>query len=149
MKKYLIVIFAAAVTLAIVLIPDRPTEKPDPTVSAPPHGRVPATEDVSVEKPEGGKTIEEVYAGKADLAGRTVLVRGKVVKYTPNVMGKNWIHIQDGTGTEGTNDLTVTTSTVVKIGDTITARGLVEVDKDFGFGYTYEVLIENAEVTVE
>jgi hypothetical protein len=104
---------------------------------------------VAVEKAEGGKTIAEIYAGKADLAGKTVLVRGKVVKYTPGVMGKNWIHIQDGTGAEGTNDLTVTTSAVVKIGDTISARGLVEVDKDFGFGYTYEILIEDAEVTIE
>lgn len=149
MKKYLIVIFLAAVTLSVVLIPGLLKEKTGPVVS--PHTRAdhPMSEDVQVTAPAGGNSIADVYTGKAELAGSVVLVRGKVVKFTPNVMGKNWIHIRDGTGREGTNDLTVTTGAVVKIGDTVTARGLMEVDKDFGYGYKYEILISDAEVIVE
>lgn len=99
--------------------------------------------------PEGGQNIATLYAQKDRLVGRSVVVRGKVVKFTAGVMNKNWIHLRDGTGAEGTNDLTVTTDTVAKIGDTIVARGVLTSDKDFGFGYKYEILIENADVKVE
>lgn len=102
-----------------------------------------------IEKPEGGKTIEEIFTGKADLAGKQVIVRGKVVKFSPAIMGANWIHLQDGTGTEGTNDLTITTGAMAKVGDTVTASGVIELDKDFGAGYVYDAVIENAEVVVE
>jgi hypothetical protein len=64
-------------------------------------------------------------------------------------MGKNWLHLQDGSGSEGTNDLTVTTGTTVKVGDMVLVSGVVSVDRDFGYGYSYEVIIEDAEVTVE
>lgn len=64
-------------------------------------------------------------------------------------MGKNWLHLQDGSGVEGTNDLTVTTTTTVKVGDVVLVNGVVSVDRDFGYGYSYDVIIEDAEVTVE
>jgi hypothetical protein len=102
-----------------------------------------------IEKPEGGKTIAELYAEKTDLAGKEVVIRGKVVKFTPMIMGKNWIHVEDGTGSEGTNNLTITTRTDAKIGDTIVARGVVVTDKDYGYGYKYAIIIEDARVTVE
>ena len=76
-------------------------------------------------------------------------VRGKVVKFTPEIMGKNWIHLQDGTGAAGTNDLTVTTSAMAKKGDTVVISGALVIDKDFGYGYAYDVIIEDADVTVE
>ncbi len=98
---------------------------------------------------EGGQTVADIFAGKADLAGKPVKVRGKVVKFSPEIMGKNWIHLQDGTGVAGRNDLTVTTSAMVKKGDTVTISGLLVIDKDFGYGYAYDVIIEDAEVTVE
>ena len=98
---------------------------------------------------EGGVTIEDMFTKKAELAGKSVSVRGKVVKFTPEIMGKNWIHLQDGTGAEGTSDLTVTTSATAKMGDTVTVSGVVVIDKDFGYGYAYDVIIEDAEVTVE
>jgi hypothetical protein len=72
-----------------------------------------------------------------------------VVKFTGNVMGKNWVHIRDGSGGEGSNDLTVTTSAVVNVGDLVVVEGQVVVDQDFGYGYTYEVLVEDASVKVE
>ena len=106
--------------------------------------------DVSkVEKAKGGKTVAEIFAGRKDLAGKQVLVRGKVVKFLPEIMGKNWLHLQDGSGAEGTNDLTVTTTAMAEVGDLVLVNGKVSVNRDFGYGYTYEVLVEDAEVTVE
>ena len=98
---------------------------------------------------EGGVTVADVFAKKAELAGKSVSIRGKVVKFSPEIMGKNWIHLQDGTGAAGTNDLTVTTSAMAKMGDTVVVSGLLVTDKDFGYGYAYDVIIEDAEVTVE
>lgn len=111
----------------------------------------PAQIDVSgIEKAEGGQTIGELYAGKADLAGKEVTVRGKVVKFSARIMGKNWLHLRDGSGdaAAGTNDLTVTTDVVVKAGDTVLVSGTLTVDKDFGSGYKYDAIIEDAKVTV-
>jgi hypothetical protein len=98
---------------------------------------------------EGGQTVATLFEKKAELAGKPVKVRGKVVKFTPEIMGKNWIHLQDGTGAAGNNDLTVTTSASAQMGDTDTISGTLSVDKDFGYGYAYDVMIEDAEVTVE
>lgn len=98
---------------------------------------------------DGGQTVADVFAKKAELAGKAVKVRGKVVKFSPEIMGKNWLHLQDGTGAAGTNDLTVTTSGTAKMGDTVLISGVLAVDKDFGYGYQYDVLVEDATVTVE
>ena len=106
--------------------------------------------DVSgIEKAEGGKTVAEVFSAKNELAGKEVTVRGKVVKFSPQIMGKNWIHLQDGSGETGSNDLTVTTSSTADVGDTVLVSGLVTTDKDFGYGYQYDVIVEDAKVTVE
>ncbi len=110
----------------------------------------PTTVDLSgLSKAEGGKTIAEIFTAKTELAGKEVAVRGKVVKYSPEIMGKNWIHLQDGTGAEGTNDLTVTTTAAAKVGDTVLINGAISLDKDFGHGYRYDVIVEDAKVTVE
>lgn len=111
----------------------------------------PATEsDVKVAKAEGAdaKTVEEVWSGKAALKDKNVTVRGKVVKFTPETLGVNWIHLRDGSGSadKKTNDLTVTTKEKVAIGDVITASGTVRTDKDFGAGYTYPVIVEGAKL---
>jgi hypothetical protein len=99
---------------------------------------------------EGGKTIAEVYTEKAGLAGKPVSVRGKVVKVNASIMDRNWIHVRDGSGAEGTNDLTVTTTgTPPAVGDTVLVTGPVILNKDFGMGYEYDVMIEDAEVKVE
>jgi len=102
-----------------------------------------------IEVPDGGTSVAALYTDKKGLEGKKVLIRGKVVKFTPGVMGKNWIHLRDGTGEEGTNDITVTTDATVAVGVLVTAQGTVVLDKDFGFGYKYAVLIENAKVTAE
>jgi len=104
-----------------------------------------------IAKAKGGKTVAEVNDGKADLAGKDVTLRGKVVKYNAHIMGKNWLHVQDGSGdaTAGSNDITVTTTTEAKVGDTVLISGKVVLDKDFGYGYKYAMIIEDAKVTVE
>lgn len=98
---------------------------------------------------DGGKTVEQIYQDPAGLSGKEVKIRGKVVKFNSGIMGKNWIHIQDGSGAEGTNDLTVTTQEMANVGDTVLVNGVIATDKDFGYGYKYNVLIEDAKVTVE
>ena len=94
-------------------------------------------------------TVAEILASENSLGGMEVLVRGKVVKFNANVMGKNWVHLQDGTGKVGTNDLTITTDETAELGATVLVRGTVTLNKDFGHGYRYEVLIEDATITTE
>ncbi len=93
--------------------------------------------------------MAEIFAGKEELAGKQVPLRGKVVKFLRQIMGKNWLHLQDGSGSEGTNDLTVTTTVMVEVGDLVLVNGKVSVNRDFGYGYSYEVLLEDAEITVD
>ncbi len=106
-------------------------------------------ESGSITKVENGQTVEEVLLGKDTLVGKEVTVRGRVVKFTPEVMGKSWLHVQDGSGSEGTNDLTVTTSVNVSVGDVVLVKGILAADRDFGFGYKYDLIVEDATVTVE
>lgn len=100
-------------------------------------------------KPKDGKTVQEVYQEKAKLNGKRVTLRGKVVKYSAAIMGKNWLHLRDGTGKDPTNDLTVTTQAKAKVGDTVLVEGTVALDKDLGAGYKYDVIIEEAKVKIE
>jgi hypothetical protein len=99
---------------------------------------------------EGGKTVADVFAEKDALVGQKVTVRGKVVKVNAGILGTNWVHVRDGSGAEGTNDLTLTTGgNVPGVGDTVLVTGTVALNKDFGMGYTYDVIVEEADVTVE
>lgn len=109
------------------------------------------TEKISVPKASGAdaRTVAEVWAQHDALKGKTVTVRGKVVKYNSGIMGKNWLHLRDGSGTpEGKdNDITVTTNDPAARGDVVVVKGVVAVDRDFGAGYTYPVIVEDAKVT--
>ncbi len=94
----------------------------------------------------GGMTVADVWAKRDNLAGKTVTVRGRVVKFNGGILDRNWIHIQDGTGDakDGSNDLAITTQDAAKVGDVVTATGQIALKKDFGAGYTYAVLLEGA-----
>lgn len=94
------------------------------------------------------RTIGELYEKSAALKDKSVEVRGKVVKYNTGIMGKNWVHLQDGSGSaaNGTHDLLVTTSGQTKPGDVITVQGVVHTNKDFGAGYSYKVILEDATI---
>jgi hypothetical protein len=94
---------------------------------------------------DGITTIAEVYAKKSELNGKTIQVTGKVTKVSKAIMGKNWIHIQDGTGADGSNDLIFTSPTAsAEIGDEVTAKGVVAIDQDLGYGYFYTVIIQES-----
>ena len=99
--------------------------------------------------PASAKTVEQIFADKDGLKGKQIQVRGKVVKFNAGIMGKNFMHIQDGSGKEGADDLTVTTQQTAKVGDKVTVSGTLETEKDFGAGYTYKVILENATITME
>ena len=96
----------------------------------------------------GGMSIADIWAKRTALAGKEVTVRGKVVKVNSAIMNRNWIHLQDGTGSaaDGTNDLTITSDAEVKLGDVVTITGTLAVAKDFGAGYAYQAIVENGKL---
>lgn len=102
-----------------------------------------------IRKPEGGKTVVEAWVDRAALSGKTVILRAQVVKVSRKIMGKNWLHLRDGTGPEGMNDLVATTVAEVRVGDVVTVKGTLGTDRDFGSGYRYEVILEDAAVQTE
>ncbi|MHB8798356.1 MAG: nucleotide-binding protein [Thermoanaerobaculia bacterium] len=108
-------------------------------------------ERISVPRASGAdaKTVAEVWAQHDALKGKTVTIRGKVVKYNSAIMGRNWLHLRDGSGSaEGKdNDITVTTNDAAAKGDVVVVTGVVAVDRDFGAGYTYPAIVEEAKVT--
>lgn len=110
-----------------------------------------AVVDAPLEAVEAGKDIAWVYANKDTLAGQQISLRGKVVKYNEGILGWNFLHIQDGSGdaADGSNDMIVTTKAQSAVGQTIVLNGTVLLDKDFGAGYSYPVLIEDAKLTIE
>jgi hypothetical protein len=114
-----------------------------------PHGAGPVAGAAKVDKiapVAGGKTVAEIFAGKDALAGKPVVVHGKVVKVNNGILDRNWVHLQDGTGGPGANDLMVTTSATVAKGDVVVVRGTIATNKDFGAGYTYAVLVEGGTI---
>ncbi len=94
------------------------------------------------------KTVEEVHKERSQLAGHQVEVTGKVVKVNNGILNRNFLHIQDGTGTQGTDDLTVTSQQTAKVGDLVRVVGTVVLDTDFGFGYKYPTLVEKSTIQV-
>lgn len=103
----------------------------------------------SIAKPKGGYTVEELYAKKDELKGKKVTVRGEVVKFNSNILGKNWLHLQDGSGKQGTNDITVTTNQSANIGDKVVVTGVLATNKDVGAGHKYEVILEEGAIAAE
>lgn len=104
-----------------------------------------------IKKAEGpdGLRVADVYSQKDALKGKTVAVRGRIVKYNAQIMGANWIHLQDGSGSAKgkDDDIAVTTQDNAAVGDVVTARGTVGLDKDIGAGYFFPVLIEKASLS--
>lgn len=101
--------------------------------------------ELNIEVPENALTIAQLYDQMESLSGQKVKVRGQVVKFSPEIMNTNWIHIQDGTSFESKFDLTITSTETVQVGDVLTFEGIVAVNKDFGHGYFYELLMEESQ----
>jgi hypothetical protein len=110
---------------------------PDPdSVQAPAPGEIPPLAD--------GKTIVGLFAESDQLNEQEVSLRAKVIKVSQNIMGKNWITLQDGTGTEPDNRLLATSAELVSPGDLVIASGILRKDIDIGAGYKYKILLEEA-----
>ncbi|MDH4161733.1 MAG: DNA-binding protein [Nitrospirota bacterium] len=111
----------------------------------------PKDANVKVEKAAGANayTVADIYAKRIELNKKTVKVKGKVVKVSEGIMGRNWIHIQDGTGDQqkGTHNLVVTMQDMAAVNDVVTVTGTMSKDRDFGAGYLYKVIVEDAKVS--
>lgn len=108
-------------------------------------GKVDSKEaQINLEKAEGELTIAQVFANKNEYASKEFEIRGVVVKVNKQVMGKNWIHIQDGTNHNGSFDLTVTSQDIAEVGEEVIFKGKLTLNKNFGSGYFYDVIIEDA-----
>ncbi len=110
-----------------------------------PSGKITTNQQkLNIEKPKGGVRIAELYKNPKKYEGKSIVIRGEVLKFLPEIMNVNWVHLQDGTSFDGKYDLTITTTQTVNIGDVVTFKGFVILDKDFGYGYFYDILIEKA-----
>ncbi len=103
-------------------------------------------EKINIKPKNGSITIAELYTNKAKYEGKVIKVRGKITKYNADIMGKNWAHIQDGTKGGSNFDLTITTPDQVRLGDVVTFEGKITLNKDFGAGYFYSVIMQDAKV---
>jgi len=127
--------------------------------SANPHQTMPAMgastkpvvgkQEEVIDPVEGGITIAQLFGSTAQYGGQSVKIRGKVTKVNNGIMGKNWVHIQDGTEAAGNFDLTVTTQETANVGDVVVVQGKITLKKDFGSGYNYDVIMEDAHCHAE
>jgi hypothetical protein len=127
------------------------TPEPDPAPEQMAPGTHPPSTPVAamterIPPADGGITIAHLWANRQSLAGQRVTVRGKVVKFNGGILERNWLHLQDGSGdaSKQTHDVAVTTSADASVGDIVTVSGVAAVDKDFGAGYAYPVILEDA-----
>ena len=129
--------------VTFVEIEGQPPAHAEAAVQAEPETAVAETKSAGAAKPQttGARSVSEVLAARATLGDQTVVVRGKVAKSLSGIMGKNWIHLR-----EGSDDLTLTPAEVVKVGEVVTLEGVVRLDKDFGSGYKYAMIVEDARV---
>ena len=133
---------------AVAAAPAMPAAGAAPAKTGTPAPAPMETEKIAKASAPDAQSIADVWAKKGSLKEKTVTLRGKVVKYNPGVMNKNWIHLQDGSGDvgKGTHDITVTSQDAVTKGEVVTIKGVVRLDKDFGAGYTYALIVEDAKV---
>ena len=105
-----------------------------------------AKAEVSIGKSEGEVSVKDLYESPEKYNGKVVTVKGKVTKFNANILDRNWVHIQDGTEFNGKFDLTITTGASVKSGEIVSFTGEIELNKDFGAGYKYDIIMQKAKV---
>jgi hypothetical protein len=126
---------------------DQPiVEKPQIPLTTKGRQQLDKVDGIKVEPASGAVKISEIFANSTSYAGKKVKVTGQVVKFNPEIMNKNWVHLQDGTEANGSYDLTITTMDAVTVGSVVTFEGVLAVDKDFGYGYKYDLLLEEAKL---
>lgn len=101
---------------------------------------------ISMEKSADEITIAGIFENPEEFSGKEIEIRGVVVKVNKNIMGKNWVHIQDGTSSNGKFDLTITTQDDAEVNEQVTFKGKITLEKDYGAGYYYDVIMEEAEI---
>ncbi len=113
-------------------------------------GAIAPYQEITVAKAEAvnGYSVDEIFSKAKELNGQKVTLRGVVTKVSANIMGRNWIHLQDGTGNpmQNSHDIVATSSEHPEVNAEITIEGIVAAEKDFGAGYKYAVIIEEAMV---
>ncbi len=125
-----------------------PVALPAPAMAGSHGADAPPTLIAPVAAAPGGVTVAGVWAKRQTLSGQPVVIRGRLVKVNYDIMGTNWYHLQDGTGVvaDGTHDLVVTSAAQVKAGEVVTVTGVLTTGKDFGAGYAYEAIVEQADI---
>ncbi len=125
---------------------DKPITASGSKSMASPHGTKPMVQKakIKISPAKNGITIAELFSHQNKYSAKTVTVKGQVVKYNAEIMGKNWLHIQDGTRDANNYDLAITTGDIAKVGDVVTCTGKISLNKDFGAGYSYDVIMEDA-----
>jgi hypothetical protein len=137
-------------TFANVLFLEIVSKNPEGTKKtskpAPEHSGKPSQTklEITLDPAPDGITIANLFRGKDQYSGKTVKIRAQVVRFKSGIMGKNWVHLQDGTSDGEKFDLTVTTDSTVKAGDVITVEGRITLNKDYGSGYFFDVILEDA-----
>lgn len=144
-KKFDSIFFVDKVSNQPILAPSAAPAAGTPTGTTPQKPAI-VKETISVEPAAGGITISKLLSSPSSYENKSVKVKGKITKFNSGIMGKNWAHIQDGTEAGGEFDLTVTTSGDLAVGDIVTFEGKITLNKDFGYGYSYKVMMEDAKV---
>ena len=133
-------------TFPVIYFVQDPSDSPEITKSPSPAGKQPSERlsNIKIEPIEGGISIAELFKNRDQFKDKTVKIRGIVVKVNRKIMDKNWVHLQDGSGSDANFDLTITTDALVEVGDVVTFEGTITLEKDFGSGYAYDIIMEKA-----
>ncbi|MBL4613863.1 MAG: hypothetical protein JKY27_03185 [Magnetovibrio sp.] len=89
-------------------------------------------------------SVSDLHANRIALGGKQVTITGTVIKVNNGIMRRNFIHLQDGTGSGDTDRVIFTSQQKVSVGDTVSGTGTVALDTDFTMGYFYPTLVEKA-----
>jgi len=140
------VLFLGSITSADAIDPEKGMVDPNAEAAPVTNAKKPTLDklELTIEAVEGGTRIADLFENKTDFAGKKIKVTGEVTKFSTAIMGKNWVHFQDGTAFEGLYDLMITTQENIQVGDVVTFEGVITLDKDFGAGYFYKVIMEEA-----
>ena len=133
-------------TFPVIYFVQDPSDSPEISKGPSPAGKQPTDRvtGIEIESIDGGISLAELFDNKDKYKDKTVKIRGLVVKVNKNIMDKNWVHLQDGSGSGAHFDLTITTMDVVEAGDVVTFEGTIALEKDFGSGYAYDIIMEKA-----
>ena len=140
------VVFLSSITNEDVVDPDTGKLNPDKILNGSPTDQQATLNklDLDIKPVKGGVLISELFENRDKYEGKKIKVVGKVTKFSPQIMSKNWVHFQDGTEYEGAYDLMITTQENVYVGDEVIFEGKISLDRDFGAGYVYKIIMEEA-----